>query len=258
MPALSLPVLSGLSLPRWLPRMAEAALVLVILGLLGRIGLAFLTPPALPANVATAGSQPPAAIPVADLFYRRSGTAAAAAGDAGGLSLHGIRGGANASAILSGDDGVQRAWPVGSEPLPGVRLAQVGADHVVLERNGSPLRLALAPRPAWVMRDATRNSPLAAQGAQTTTAAPRPAPEADNAASVPAPEAGHLLGEEAGRLPLRLAGLRPGDEILSINGQPVTGQDAEALRARLAGQTRFELRYRRDGELRTASVGLPR
>lgn len=249
MPALAFPaVLSSPSLPRWLPRVAEVVLVLVILGLLARVAWAFL--PAPPVTATVASTQPPSPLPVTDLFYRRGGTATASPGDAAGLSLHGVRGGADASAILSGDDGVQRAWPVGSEPLSGVRLVQVGADHVVLERNGSPLHLALAPRPALPVRDAARR-PATATGKHDTSPAGSPAQPA-------AAVTGYRLGEEAGQLPLRLAGLRPGDEILSINGQPVAGQDADALRARLAGQTRFELRYRRDGELHTTRVGLPR
>ncbi|MCE7033209.1 PDZ domain-containing protein [Lysobacter sp. GX 14042] len=267
MPTLSLPAaLSGLSWPRWLSRVAEVVLGLVILGLLGRIAWAFLPTPAMDVGAGAASAQPPSPLPVADLFYRRGGTAMASAGDAAGLSLHGVRSGADASAILSGDDGIQRAWPVGSEPLPGVELVQVGADHVVLTRGGSPLRLALAPRPALATRNAVNRSPAPATTPVASTmaspasplaSAPRPPAPVVQAAS-PGTETGYRLGEEAGQLPLRLAGLRPGDEILSINGQSVAGQDAEALRARLAGQTRFELRYRRDGELRTTRVGLPR
>ena len=255
--------------PRWLPRVVELALLLVLAVLIGRLVVGAFEPelPLLPVATANVGAT---AIPATDLFYRRPGEASAGTGSVDGLVLHGIRGGASASAILAAEDGVQRAWTVGREPTRGVVLDSVGSDHVVLRRAGGAVRLDLAARATTAPRQAatTRSGPVrpavmppasasasASANAPATNPSPAKAPASATPSPAPAP-AGYRLGTEAERLPLRLAGLRPGDEILSINGQAV-GEDPASLRERLAGQTRFELRYRRDGELRTATVGLP-
>ena len=260
-------------LPRWLPRAVELALSLVLLALVARVLLHAFNPalPGVPAPASAKGPVGPAAIPAVDLFYRLPGEGAANAGSVDGLVLHGIRGGTSPSAILAGADGVQRAWTVGSEPAPGVVLDSVGRDQVALRRaDGTTVQLQLerraSPSPSLVRPPAQRQT--ASTGAGTATATPevptatatvtaeRRTPAAPAASpSSPSP-AGYRLGSEAERLPLRLAGLRPGDEILSINGQAVGG-DPAALRERLAGQTRFELRYRREGRMHTATVGLP-
>jgi len=256
-------------LPHWLPRAMELALSLVLLALVARVLLHAFNPglPGPPATEPFEEAAGPATIPAVDLFYRLPGEGAANVGSVDGLVLHGIRGGASPSAILAGGDGVQRAWTVGSEPAPGLVLDSVGRDQVALRRaDGTTVQLQLERRatssPPLVRPSARRQT--ASTGAGTATATPevptaaaeRGTPAAPTApSSNPAP-AGYRLGAEAERLPLRLAGLKPGDEILSINGQAV-GDDPAALRERLAGQTRFELRYRREGRIHTATVGLP-
>lgn len=256
-------------LPRWMPRAVELALLLVLLALVARVLLHAFNPalPGVPAPASAKGPVGPAAIPAVDLFYRLPGEGAANAGSVDGLVLHGIRGGTSPSAILAGADGVQRAWTVGSEPAPGMVLDSVGRDQVALRRaDGTTVQLQLERRassspslarlPAHVQAASTgAGTPAATLGARTALA--EPGTPAVPTAPLPGPApAGYRLGSEAERLPLRLAGLRPGDEILSINGQAV-GDDPAALRERLAGQTRFELRYRREGRMHTATVGLP-
>lgn len=272
MTALPFPIPSLSELPRWLPRAVELALLLVLAVLAGRWTLMAFAPDTAKVPAATAtGPVGPVAIPTTDLFYRRPGAASTGTGRVDGLVLHGVRGGSRPSAILAGEDGVQRAWPVGSTPAQGVVLESVGSDHVVLRRAGGTLRLDLAERVTATARPAASATTAAARpvappapaaatpaSAATQAAGPATTPTpAPTAAPTPAPApSGYRLGAEAERLPLRLAGLKPGDEILHINGQPV-GEDPAALRARLAGQTRFELRYRRDGRIHTATVGLP-
>ena len=252
--------------PRWLPRVVELVLLLVLLVLAGRLALRAFMPDVpvvspVPSGASLAG---PSAIPAVDLFYRRPGDATAGTGSGADLVLHGVRGGDRPSAILAGDDGVQRAWTVGSEPARGLVLEAVGASHAVLRRaGGTTVQLDLAARGAIAAPPTGQATPRRAAGvavpsgaAAATTSTPPAAAPAASAPTSAAEPSGYQLGEEAGRMPLRLAGLKPGDEILSINGQAVGG-DPAALRARLAGQTRFELRYRRDGRTHTATVGLP-
>lgn len=256
-------------LPRWMPRAVELALSLVLLALVARVLLHAFNPalPGVPAPASAPGPVGPAAIPAVDLFYRLPGEGAANAGSVDGLVLHGIRGGANPSAILAGGDGVQRAWTVGSEPAPGVVLDSVDRDQVALRRaDGTIVQLQLERRasssPPLLHPSARRQTASTGAGTATgrqevPTASAEPGTRAAPTASPSSPSpAGYRLGSEAERLPLRLAGLKPGDEILSINGQAVGG-DPAALRERLAGQTRFELRYRRGGRMHTATVGLP-
>lgn len=59
-----------------------------------------------------------------------------------GLIAHGKRG----SAILSVDGKPAQAFPVGRELAPGLRLAEVHAKGVVLERNGARVDVAM-PQP---------------------------------------------------------------------------------------------------------------
>ncbi len=53
------------------------------------------------------------------------------------------------------------------------------------------------------------------------------------------------------------AGLRPGDVIVAIDGQPVRGWDAMTATVRAAGGRGVALTYERDGVQRTATVVLP-
>jgi general secretion pathway protein C len=79
-----------------------------------------------------------------DPFFTAPASAPVAATD---LRLHGLRqdgrtGGG--SAIVSQSGGAQRSFGVGEEIAPGIVLKQIGADHVVIARNGMDEPLALA------------------------------------------------------------------------------------------------------------------
>jgi carboxyl-terminal processing protease len=52
------------------------------------------------------------------------------------------------------------------------------------------------------------------------------------------------------------AGLQPGDEVVAIDGEPVSAMSEEALRARLRGEvgTHVRLRVRRDGAEREVDI----
>jgi membrane-associated protease RseP (regulator of RpoE activity) len=58
--------------------------------------------------------------------------------------------------------------------------------------------------------------------------------------------------------PAAQIGLRPGDVITAIDGQPVTSWNAMTEQVRAAGGKTIEIRYERDGAVRDAKVTLPR
>ena len=78
-----------------------------------------------------------------DLFNRDPSAAVAASGDAGGFRLFGVRLQGSRSGAILGHAGHQRAYLVGDEVAPGIVLADVRDDHVVLRANGRLQRLEL-------------------------------------------------------------------------------------------------------------------
>ncbi len=58
---------------------------------------------------------------------------------------------------------------------------------------------------------------------------------------------------------LQAAGLKPGDVILAVNGQPLDSLERiAALRGQLANSSGAELRYERDGAVQTSTIGTGR
>lgn len=191
-------------------RLAEAALLASAGALLVMLGWVLLVPLGPPPAADGGGPVVLDAPTRAGLFaqfdpFARDGAAAGAGGENLPLTLLGTRSaadGQSGAAILAGADGVQRAVPVGEEAMPGVRLAQVAFDHVVLQRPGGAVVLRLA-------------------GARQEAAAPAPATlrfRLSEAGGVPALVA---QGEEG-----RALGLLPGDRIVAVEGVAV--RDARA------------------------------
>lgn len=135
-------------------RAVIAGLPLLALGLLAasqlaQLGWAIFAPLGPAPGWSRAAGEPPAVDGAVlrrfDPFYRVTSASQAGALATLGFTLHGIStGGAGpASAILSGTDGAQASYVVGAQVMPGVRLAGVAFDHVVLERAGVQEILAL-------------------------------------------------------------------------------------------------------------------
>lgn len=174
-----------------------------------------------------------------DPFFR-SGAGASAPGTVTSLdlTLFGItmnEAGGGGSAILAGADGVQSSFAVGDDVLPGVKLAGVAFDHVILDRGGARESLFL-------------DQSSLAEGAPAVAAAPVPSmtaqPAGNGALSPQAVQSGvgFSARSEGGTVTgltvqpqgdgavFRAVGLRPGDVIRSVNGRPV------ASAADIAGQ----------------------
>ena len=251
-----------------LRRAAELAIVL-LLGLQAARLAWLLLPPAslgtLPAEVAPDLPVQRARLAI-DAFHPQRGPIASA--DASGLRLFAVRpatGGG--SAILATADGPQRSVAAGTEVTPGMVLAEVLADHVVLDSGGRRSELRFArPDAAPVARTATRAPAAAAAPAAAPSAA---APSAE----VPVVDPARLLAgmglapEEAnGRITgytviprgndvvLRQAGLQAGDVLLSVNNEALDPERHAALAETLAGADTITFTFRRDGQIRSATL----
>ena len=140
------------------------------------------------------------------------------------LVLHGVRvsGPQGGGAILGLPDGTQVSFAIGDEVLPGVRLVEVGAAHVQLERGGARQRLVMEG--AEDMAPASTGTGDAAERLRAAMPfAPRMA-------------GGTMTGiTVAGSDPALLSaiGLQPGDVIVSVGNRPVSSADDLAQLERL-------------------------
>ena len=214
-----------------------------------------------------------------DAFFRTGGQsslAEASAAGSGQMRLYGLRsdGAGGGSAIIGLADGRQVSVGLGEEVEPGLVLRGVGPDHVTLARGSSVSRLIFSDVPLGVAPP-----PPPPPGPQTVTPTPAPtAPVAATAAAGASVDPARLMAQ-AGLRPrmrgarldgftvsgagdpavLRAAGLRAGDVILAVNGQPLDSLERiSALRGRLANSSVAEIRYERDGQVQTSTIGTGR
>lgn len=251
----------------------EITLALVLAVQLGRLVWIVAGPETAPAAVAAAGAPGrPADRSVFqrfDAFFRTGGESSLSEATAAGSSqmrLYGLRadGAGGGSAIIGLADGRQVSVGVGEAVEPGLVLRSVGPDHVVLARGGSLSRLIFSDAPMGVAAP-----PPPPPGPQTM--GPTPA-----VVGVPSVDPARLMAQ-AGLRPrmrglridgftvsgdgaaLRAAGLRSGDVILAVNGQPLDSLERiAALRGELANSSSAELRYERDGAVQTSTIGTGR
>ncbi len=255
----------------------EGVLALGLIVQLGQLGWILLGPettsPA-PASVPASFTTTDASIfQRFDAFFRTGGVsslAEASAAGSGQMRLYGLRsdGAGGGSAIIGLADGRQVSVGVGEQVEPGLVLRGVGPDHVTLARGASVSRLIFSDVPLGVAP-----VPPPPPGPQTVT--PAPAPAAAAGASVdPArlmAQAGLRPRMRGARLDgftvsgagdaaaLRAAGLRAGDVILAVNGQPLDSVERiAALRGQLADSSSAELRFERDGVTQTTTIGTGR
>lgn len=185
------------------------------------------------------------------------------------LTLYGLRmneASGGGSAIIAGTDGVQRSYAVGEEVAPGVKLAQVLFDHVVLERGGTRESLFIDQSvPAETVGDA----PLAAAPA---AGAPPPVVQAPGSFTAdvlnagigfaPRIENGRATGfavtAKGDGLIFAQAGFRPGDIVVEINGRKVSSaQDGAALAGQLRPGARLSLLVERGTETLPIALIIP-
>ncbi|MFC4728788.1 type II secretion system protein N [Coralloluteibacterium thermophilus] len=238
-------VLEGLVVALLAVQAARLAWLLAVPG--GPVGSA--APAALAATAPAHG--------VRDPFAPAAGTAVAAQAPTG-LTLHGVRVAAGGgSAILADADGRQSAYAVGDTVAPGLVLARVAADHVVLRGGGGERRLDLP---------ATAALPLPVPAALPTGT---PAVAASRAGVDPQrllAETGLRARSEGGRIDgyeliprgdgglLRAAGLQPGDVLLAVNGNTLDPERLAELEQELAGRGAATLTIRRGDATHTITL----
>ena len=247
----------------------EVALAVVLAVQLGRLVWIAVEPVDVPTTAARpqAGPVDYSVFARFDAFFRTGGQSSLAedtAAHSGQMRLFGLRsdGAGGGSAIIGIADGRQLSVAVGEAVEPGLILQSVGPDHVVLARGGSLSRLIFSDLPAGASPP-----PPPPPGPQTVT----PAPAGPPAAAV---DPAQLMAEAAlrprmqglgvngftvstrGESPvLAAAGLKSGDVILAVNGQPLDRPDRiAALRGQLADATSAEIRFERNGAVQTTTI----
>lgn len=243
---------------------------------LARLVWALLTPagplgdwrPAQPR--ATAPAVDRAVLAQFDPFFRSTpATAGPLAASSLDLTLTGTRldrASGRGSAIIATPDGVQASYAVGEEVAPGVRLVEVGFDSVTLERGGVREQLFLDQSAPAADGAAMAGLPLTPAGTVADPAVPvvpqAPIlPEGLGAAGLsPVIEEGRTVGVRVASPPpaLLAAGLRPGEVVRAIDGQPLGSPAQLARLAQSRPGEQVTLTVERDGETVTLTVEDPR
>ncbi len=239
-----------------LPRRLE----LVLLALLGvQAGrLLWLLLPVAPVGTATFPTKvttPNDTVPVIDLFYRTDAPVSASS-DAAGFSLHGLRVDAHGgSAILGDAAGKQQSWSVGETIADGVVLERVGAGFVVLRGPRGAQRLEMPASPTAAGAASTVATTLPASFPGNTNVAVEPAVLLTQAGLSPNAQGGYTVNPRGDAAMVHALGLKAGDVIETIDGQPLDAELFTALPEQLSPGTAHTLTVRRDGQ--TLTVKLP-
>lgn len=198
--------------------------------------------PASPLHLPAAegSATPPAAWPQQPLFHRQHRATQGDQAQTAGWTLHGVQTGpARPSAILADASGQQASYALGQTLPGGWTLQAVNAQGVSLQGPDGLLQLQL---PA------------------SSNALPLPSPAAAPVAVADTAGAGQGLRLQAGSPAahwLQRHGLRPGDALLSLDGQPLHGLSPQQLAGRLQGRASASLLWQRDGQTHTTVLRMP-
>lgn len=194
-----------------------------------------------------------------DPFFRPGAMETSAGGESLSLDLQlfGVRqsqGDLPGSAILGPADGEQQSLSVGDEVAPGVKLAAVAFDHVVLERGSA--------RQTLYMEGAEEGE----SGGGDEAAQPVPSAAASAAVAQafemrPRNQSGRVTGVivSPGRdqALFQSAGFRSGDVIVAVNGARITSMiDVQQLQSSIAPGARLLLTVERGAETLPIALNL--
>ena len=225
----------------------DAALPLLAAGAVAVAGAAALlwarhgeetsAPTSAPVTLPAPAVEPPAPVPAA-------GQPAAPSPSAAGLRLFGLLG---RGAIIALPDGMQRFFTIGREVRPGLRVARIAQDHVVLASAGGEVRLGFdGPRsvaqPAAETGTATSSGAEAALRNDTITYRLGLAPRQAGGRGT-----GYVVRPGVSMPALERAGLRPGDVIVGVNGSRFDEERLLELSWQMANSDRTDFEVERNG-----------
>lgn len=179
-----------------------------------------------------------------------------------GLILYGVFGGGpGGGAAVVGTEGRQRLVRVGRDVLPGARLKEVGLGYAVIETSTGDVRLEFN-------KGARPDEPAAAPAAPSAEPATAPSPDPEQrkverlefrTGLEPHKVDGRTTGfavRPGARMPLlQRAGLRPGDVIVAVNGQPFQSEEkVMELSEELASSYTADIDFLRGGKPMKASL----
>lgn len=179
------------------------------------------------------------------------------------LTLYGIRANESSgggSAIIAGEDGVQKSYAVGEEIAPGVTLDAVAFDHIILSRGGvkESLYLDQSVPAETVNPSGTAAAPIMPSAPASTGAALNAASLQKSIGFAPRNEGGRVTGlvlqpRDDGTM-LRLAEFQDGDVVVAVNGRPVSS--AADVAAQFRPGTRLSVDVERGGAKVPISINL--
>ena len=191
-----------------------------------------------------------------DPFFRPGAMQQPASAPGIELQLFGTRaseGSLPGSAIIGAADGEQKSYLVGEEVAPGVKLAGVFFDHVVLNRGGATQTIYMpqaegggggAPAPG-------RPAEAAAASAVGNAFQLKPRKQGERVTGV-------LVSPGADPRLFAAAGLREGDVIVAVNGAQITSMiDVQQLQSSIAPGARLLLTVERGAAKVPIALNLP-
>jgi general secretion pathway protein C len=221
----------------------------------GPLGQTFALPPVTDSEIAVlTGSNP----------FAASATAADA-GPVEGLRLTGLRadGKGGGAAFFTDASAQHRVYGVGEDVAPGMKLASIAPDHVVLKRGGAEMRIPLLPAaatataivPPYMMTAPKRAAPAASPSPAVINTDPQAL--LDQVGLRPRLVEGRVSGYTLlprGDSPLmKAAGLEPGDVLVALNGSHLTPERYSELSQEL-NAAEVQLTVQRGAEMRTITL----
>jgi len=172
------------------------------------------------------------------------------------------------TAIIANENDEQASYAVGDEIAPGVILKAVAFDHVIIQRGGATETLYIDQSSGDVVGDEGAPPANASAAPASGPSAPGPASLLESGALASslnlAPRSengkvtGIVVGAQGNSQLASLAGFRPGDIIVQVNGRPVTSAgDMNALRGALQPGARISLMVERGAATVPISLVLP-
>lgn len=182
-----------------------------------------------------------------------------------------------AIAIIVNEQGVETSYRIGAEVAPGAKLAEVYADHVVIDHAGVAESLAL-PRPDQHSVPLPERNQQRLSGVSPASHLPSPHPTSAAPAAASAGAGAHVDPQEfarqirpvisGGRIVgadisgadaglLARVGLKPSDVVTAVNGTRLADvSNPQALFEQLQNSASIQVTVQRDGKPATLTLSL--